>query len=166
MAKMADNDGAWVEPSDAAGRWPQGFVDLYRSKWVPMVRLARLLTAADPQAEELVQDTFLRVRARWGRIDNPSAYLRAAVVNACRNHQRRRIIERRAPPTPGATHDAPFELRGAIAALPLRQRTALVLRYYEDLPEAEIAELLGCSVPAVKSLLHRAVQDLRKVIER
>jgi RNA polymerase sigma factor (sigma-70 family) len=62
--------------------------------------------------------------------------------------------------------DAPDEMRGAIAALPARQRAALVLRFYEDLPEGEIAELLHCSVSAVKSLLHRAVGDLRKVIER
>ena len=62
--------------------------------------------------------------------------------------------------------DAPDELRDAIAALPGRQRAAIVLRYYEDLAEVDIADLLGCSVPAVKSLLHRAVQDLRKVIER
>ena len=60
-----------------------------------MVRLAHLLTAADPAAEELVQDAFLRVRSRWDRVDNPAAYVRVAVVNACRNHQRRRVLERR-----------------------------------------------------------------------
>jgi RNA polymerase sigma factor (sigma-70 family) len=92
--------------------------------------------------------------------------LRAAVVNACRNHQRRQVIERRQRPPGEETHDEHFELRGALTALPMRQRSAVVLRYYEDLPETEIAELLDCSVTAVKSLLHRAVRDLRKVIER
>ncbi len=166
MVQMADKDGARVERSEAVASWPQGFVDMYRSRWAPMVRLARLLTAADPAAEELVQDAFLRVRTRWDLIENPTSYLRAAVVNACRNHQRRRMIERRQITAVGATDDDRFELRGALAALPVRQRSAVVLRYYEDLPEAEIAGLLGCSVSAVKSLLHRAVQDLRKVIER
>ena len=166
MRAMADKDGAWVEQSEAVGTWPQGFVDMYRSRWAPMVRLARLLTAADPAAEELVQDAFLRVRPRWDVIENPASYLRAAVVNGCRNHQRRRKIERRQIPAVGVADDDRFELRGALEALPVRQRSAVVLRYYEDLPEAEIAELLDCSVPAVKSLLHRAVQDLRKVIER
>jgi RNA polymerase sigma factor (sigma-70 family) len=128
--------------------------------------LARLLTGTDPAAEELVQDAFLRVRAQWDVIENPASYLRAAVVNGCRNHERRRKIERRQIPSVGVADDDRFELRGALEALPVRQRSAVVLRYYEDLPEAEIAELLHCSVPAVKSLLHRAVQDLRKVIER
>jgi RNA polymerase sigma-70 factor (sigma-E family) len=166
MKEMTDKDGAWVASSEAAGNWPQGFVDTYRSRWVPMVRLARLLTAGDPAAEELVQDAFLRVRARWDAIENPAAYVRAAVVNGCRNHQRRRKIERRQTPAHNVADGARFELRAALESLPVRQRTAVVLRYYEDLPEAEIAELLDCSVAAVKSLLHRAVQDLRKVVER
>jgi RNA polymerase sigma factor (sigma-70 family) len=131
-----------------------------------MVRLARLLTAADAASEEIVQDAFLRVRAKWGTIDTPAAYFRAAVVNGCRNHQRRRLLERRQPASEQVVADAPDEMRAAIAALPARQRAALVLRYYEDLPEAAIAEVLHCSVAAVKSLLHRAVGDLRKVIER
>ena len=160
---MADGEEGCAVPD---AEWPQGFVDLYRCRWAPMVRLARLLMAGDPAAEEVVQDAFLRVRARWDRIENPSAYPRVAVVNACRNHQRRRRLEKRQPAPPVASDDAYFEMRGAIASLPARQRSAVVLRFYEDLPEAEIAELLGCSVPAVKSLLHRAVLDLRKVVER
>lgn len=160
---MADGEGDRVEPSV---EWPQSFIDLYRTRWAPMVRLARLLTAADPSAEELVQDAFLKVRVRWETIENPPSYLRACVVNACRNHHRRRRFERPQHPAPESTVDDRSELRGALRALPARQRSAVVLRYYEDLPEAEIAELLGCSVSAVKSLLHRALKDLRKVIER
>ncbi|HEY7625888.1 MAG TPA: sigma-70 family RNA polymerase sigma factor [Ilumatobacteraceae bacterium] len=164
--KIADDEGGPVETPTVAGAWPDGFVDLYQSRWTSMVRLARLLTAADPAAEELVQEAFLRVRTRWEGVESPSSYLRAAVVNACRNHQRRQVIERRQSPPSEETHDEHFELRGALTALPMRQRSAVVLRYYEDLPETEIAELLDCSVTAVKSLLHRAVRDLRKVIER
>ncbi len=164
---MTDEGDDSFAPAQLGEVWPTRFVDLYRGSYVPMVRLAHLLTAADPAAEELVQDAFLRVQSRWDRIDNPLAYLRVAVVNACRNHQRRRVLERRHRTVVVETaEDAPGELRDAIAVLPARQRAAIVLRYYEDLAEADIAELLGCSVPAVKSLLHRAVQDLRKVIER
>jgi RNA polymerase sigma-70 factor (sigma-E family) len=167
IAAMTNDGDESFAPAEPAEVWPTHFIDLYRGVYAPMVRLAHLLTAADPAAEELVQDAFLRVRARWDRVDNPSAYVRAAVVNACRNHQRRRVLERRhSTVAVDASEDAPGELRDAIAALSARQRAAIVLRYYEDLPEAEIAGLLGCSVPAVKSLLHRAVQDLRKVIER
>ena len=161
-----DGDESFA-PTELVDVWPEHFLDLYRDTYAPMVRLAHLLTAADPAAEELVQDAFLRVRSRWDRVDNPTAYVRTAVVNACRNHQRRRVLERRHRTVMNdLSQDAPGELRDAIAALPGRQRAAIVLRYYEDLPEAEIADVLGCSVPAVKSLLHRAIQDLRKVIER
>ena len=165
-AMTNDGDESFA-PAELVDVWPEHFVDLYRDSYAPMVRLAHLLTAADPAAEELVQDAFLRVQARWDRVDNPLAYLRAAVVNACRNHQRRGALERRHRAVAvGTAEDAPDELRDAITALPGRQRAAIVLRYYEDLAEVDIADLLGCSVPAVKSLLHRAVQDLRKVIER
>ena len=163
---MPDHDGALLGVSGSGNDWPAGLLDLYTAQWAPMVRLARPLTAADAASEEIVQEAFLRVRAKWSTIDNAPAYLRAAVVNGCRNHQRRRLLEHRHPASQQVVADAPDELRGAIAALPARQRAALVLRYYEDLPEAEIADLLDCSVTAVKSLLHRAVNDLRKVIER
>lgn len=164
MGANVDDDGHSAPPTSA---WPDDLVELYRARYAPMVRLAHLLTAGDAAAEELVQEAFLRVRGRWDRVDHPAAYLRAAVVNACRNHRRRRVVEhRRASVAAAGGFDPPDELRDAIAALSTRRRAALVLRYYEDLPEAEIAALLGCSVPAVKSLLHRAMQDLRKVVER
>ena len=163
---MPDHDGALLGVTGSGTDWPACLLDLYTAQWAPMVRLARLLTAADAASEEIVQEAFLRVRAKWGTIEKPPAYLRAAVVNGCRNHQRRRLLERRHPASQQVVADAPDEMRAAIAALPARQRAALVLRYYEDLPEAEIADLLDCSVTAVKSLLHRAVNDLRKVIER
>jgi len=163
---MPSHDGALLGVSGSDSEWPAGLLGLYATHWVAMVRLARLLTAADAASEEIVQDAFLRVRAKWATIDTPPAYLRATVVNGCRNHQRRRLLERRQPAPQQVVTDAPDEMRTAIAALPARQRAALVLRYYEDLPEAEIAGLMRCSVAAVKSLLHRAVGDLRKVIER
>lgn len=89
----------------------------------------------------------MRVGERWDTIENPTAYLRVAVVNACPNHQRRRRIERRQLVVAGVTIDDRFELRDALARLPIRQRSAVVLRYCEDLPEAEIAELTDRRVP-------------------
>jgi RNA polymerase sigma-70 factor (sigma-E family) len=157
-----------VVPDEGAQEiWAASFVDLYRAEQPAMVRLAFLLTGGDPAAEELVHDAFLAVHHRWDRIDNPGGYLRTAVVNACRSHQRHRAVRERAPVhAVTSTIDAPDELSDSIAKLPERQRTAVVLRYYGDLPDAQIATLLGCGVPAVKSLLHRALETLREVIER
>jgi RNA polymerase sigma-70 factor (sigma-E family) len=147
--------------------WAPSFLDLYRAEHQPMVRLAFLLTGGDAAAEELVHDAFLSVHRRWDQISNPGGYLRMAVVNACRSHQRRRAVrERLRPAAATVVVDAPDELSDAIARLPERQRAAVVLRYFTDLPEAEIAVLMGCGVGAVKSLLHRALGTLREVIER
>lgn len=152
---------------------PASFATFYRERWQPMVRLAFLLTGGSPVAEELVQEAFLRVHARWSRIDHPSAYLRQAVVHATASHRRRADLEQRkgieyrpeAEDEPENLRRPVDDLRDAVSRLPDRQRAAVVLRYYEDLSDAEIAEALGCRVPAVKSLLHRALKDLRKVVE-
>jgi RNA polymerase sigma-70 factor (sigma-E family) len=144
------------------------FDDFYRRSLQPMVRLAYLLTAGSPAAEELVQEAFIRVHAHWQEVEHPAAYLRQAVVNRAASHRRRAELERRIRPLRRLEPvDAPVdELRDAVAKLPDRQRAAVVLRYYEDLSDADIADALGCRIPAVKSLLHRALKDLRKVVER
>ena len=141
-------------------------VELYRDRYEPMVRLAYLLTGDRSVAEELVQDAFVNVHRSWGRVDNPPAYLRAAVVNACRSWGRRRVLELRRQPAPaepvGLVAD---ELWDALQVLPMRQRAAVVLRFYEDLPDARIAELLGCREATVRTAIHRALERLRKEIE-
>ena len=144
------------------------FVPFYERSLQPMVRLAHLLTGGSPAAEELVQEAFISVHHRWASIEHPAAYLRTAVVHGAASHRRRAALERRK----GLEHraeavEAPAdELRDAVARLPYRQRAAVVLRYYADLPEVEIAAALGCRVPAVKSLLHRALGQLRQEVER
>jgi RNA polymerase sigma-70 factor (sigma-E family) len=146
---------------------PAGFDELYRTAFQPMVRLAFLLTGGDDAAEDLVQDAFVAVHRRWPAVDDAPAYLRVAVVNRCRSHGRRLALERRLLWSRSeAVQDHPDELRDVIRRLPQRQRAAVVLRYYEDLSEADIARTLGCRVPAVKSLLFRALKDMRKVVER
>jgi RNA polymerase sigma-70 factor (sigma-E family) len=144
------------------------FADLYRDQYGHMVRLAHLLTTSNSVAEELVQDAFVRVHGKWDQIDAPRAYLRTAVVNACWSHRRRRVLERArlAHPPPEVVSPNPDEMWDALARLPYRQRAVLVMKFYEDMPEADIAAALGCRPGTVKSLTSRALDQLRKVIER
>lgn len=142
------------------------FEDFYRAQHEPMLRLAYLLTQSHAVAEDLVQDAFLRVEPHWADLDHPVAYLRRAVTNACYSYHRRRKREAavpvEAPPDREPEHD---EMWDALARLAPRRRAALVLRYYLDLSEADIAATLGCRRGTVKSLTHRALADLRSVLE-
>ena len=144
------------------------FIELYRETYAPMVRLAVLLTGSEVLAEDLVHDAFVRVHARWARVESPTSYLRAAVVNACRSARRRARLERSVAARSHAavaSLDAD-ELFDALAALPYRQRAAIVLQYYEGLSQAEIAGVLACREGTVASLVHRGLEQLRRVIER
>lgn len=154
-------------PTAAEGAWSASFVQLYRTQYEPMVRLAYLLTGANTVAEDVVQEAFVRTRGRLGQVDHPVAYLRAAVVNGCRNQGRRAALERRKRPDPPAhAFEAEVdELGDALARLPLRQRAVIVLRFYADLSEADIAAALGCRPGTVKSLASRGLAQLRKVVE-
>jgi RNA polymerase sigma-70 factor (sigma-E family) len=152
-----------VERSDEE----DGFVALYRARYEPMVRLAYLMVGDRAVAEELVQDAFVSVHRSWDRATQPSAYLRTAVVNQCRSWGRRRTLEvlrRPAPPDPAVL--VADELWDVLAGLPPRQRAAIVLRFYEDLPDEEIATLLGCRVPTVRTAIFRGLAKLREVVER
>lgn len=146
---------------------PLGFEELYQQRYDPMVRLAYLLVGDRAVAEELVQDAFVKVHRQWGGgIEHPKAYLRTAVVNTCRSWGRRRTRERdhherrlEAVPDPELVAD---EMWDVLLRLPQRQRTAIVLRFYEDLPEAEIAAVLGCRPNTVRTLVHRGLAALRQ----
>jgi RNA polymerase sigma-70 factor (sigma-E family) len=145
---------------------PLTFAELYRTAYTDMVRLAFLLTGSAETARDLVQDSYLRVHGAWGRVAEPRAYLRRAVVNACNSHHRRTRRQRQHAAT---TRVEPVafeaeEMADAIAALPYRQRAAIVLRFWHDCTEAEIAAALGCRPGTVGSLIHRALAELRKVI--
>jgi RNA polymerase sigma factor (sigma-70 family) len=145
----------------------RGLEDLYREGFAPMVRLAYLLTGSRAVAEDLVQDCFVRLAPRFAQVERPAAYVRASVVNACRGYHRRTRRERAAFPELAAEELSPETpvLMDALAGLGYRQRAALVLRFYADRPEAEIADLLGCRPATVRSLVHRGLSELRKVIE-
>jgi RNA polymerase sigma-70 factor (sigma-E family) len=160
---------AVAEPAGAA---PEPYVEdrtfesLYADEVGGMARLAFLMVGSEAQAEELVHDAFARLYERWDRVDNPGAYLRTCVVNGCRDRLRRRRVEQRhASAAPRAGEPETEHLADALAALPYKQRAAVVLRYYEDRSEADIAELLGVRPGTVKSLLHRGLASLREVIE-
>jgi RNA polymerase sigma-70 factor (sigma-E family) len=153
---------------------------LFREHHPDLVRLAVLMLGDQPTAEDVVQDVYASMHARWSRAEAPDAalpYVRAAVLNACRSVLRRRGIARRA----GALHraSAPEEARasaehevilsedrrqvlGALARLPHRRREVLVLRYYLCLSEAEIAAVLGISTGTVKSTAARALAALAR----
>jgi RNA polymerase sigma-70 factor (sigma-E family) len=144
------------------------FEALYTAEHDRLVRLAVLILGSSMAAEDVVQEAFAKLHRRLDGLDNPAAWLRVAVVNGCRNEHRRLAIGRRHAHrvVPGRTTgvESP-ELIASLRRLPLRQRTVIVLRYYEDLPEAEIAKLMKVQVGTVKSTLHRALSKLRQEVE-
>jgi RNA polymerase sigma-70 factor (sigma-E family) len=138
-----------------------------------LLRYAVMLTGDPHMAEDVVQDTMVRAHARWDRIqraDAPDAYVRRMLTNTYFGARRtswfrRSVAMAQVPDTAvsdssdaGAVRD---ELWSRLAKLPPRQRAALVLRYYEDLPDTEIAEVMGCAVGTVRSLISRALSALR-----
>jgi RNA polymerase sigma factor (sigma-70 family) len=152
-------------PNGSGGGWT-GSEAVYASAYRELLRVAYLLTGSGPAAEDVVHDVFCKVGPRIAELDNPAAYLRVAVVNRCRSLYRRASRAPRLDPSPDAELDVGlFELREALAALPARQRAAIVLRYLCDLPDQEIADILGCRLATVRSLVHRGLDDLRRVIK-
>lgn len=152
--------------------------ELYRSEYRSLVRLACLLLDRPEPAEEIVQDAFVKLDGNWDKVQDPSArvaYLRSIVMNLARSRLRRRLVTRRHRPDPpddvAAAEDGAVlrqdrqEVIDALRTLPGRQRECLVLRFYEDLTEVEIARTLGISQGAVKSHLHRAMQAMSKKLE-
>jgi RNA polymerase sigma-70 factor (sigma-E family) len=149
---------------------------LFEEHYAGLCRLAYLIVGDAAQAEELVMDAFLRTFAGWRRIrdlDRADSYLRRAVVNLSRSTNRRRHTEERAVVTDQSTIAFSLEadlddariVWDAVRALPHRQRAAVVLRYYQDLPEVEIADALGCSVGTVKSQLFKARASLSHALQ-
>ncbi len=129
-------------------------------------RVAFLITGSNAAAEDAVQEVFIRCADRMGELDHPLSYLRAAVVNECRSQhrrdQRRNTIEA-TPTSDELPHDV-VETLDALQRLDERKRAAIVLRYYVDIPEGEIAELLECRPSTVRSLIRRALIELREVL--
>ena len=167
---------AWPAAGDGARRVvDQQFGALFDAHYLSLCRLAYLMLGDPVRAEDVVQDAFLRTFAGWGRLRQPHyahVYLRKAVLNGCRSGLRHRGAETRGNATVAAgerTRNADaFEARraleldvtAAVRRLPPRQRETVVLRYFFDLGEAEIAETLGVNVGTVKSQLAKARRSL------
>lgn len=138
------------------------------SQFAPMVRLAHLLTGSVAIAEDVVQEAFLRVAPKLPQIEHPEAYLRVAVVNGCRSHQRsteRETLRQQRHATEPVYSQPTTEFFDQLKALPDKQRIAVVLRFYADLGDDEIAEHLGCAPATVRVLVFRALRHLRKVVQ-
>ena len=151
------------EQSDAPVARPT-FESVFVAQRAGMIRLAYVITGSNEIAEEVSQEAFARLHQRWSKVESPVAYLRTIVTNLCRNEVRRLVVQRRARLDPLRDFDDPEidETWAVVCRLPFRQRAVLALRYYEDLPEAEVARVLGCSIGTVKSAHHRALARLRE----
>lgn len=178
---------AGSQPSDAERSWPAAEAPsaerldlalIFRQHHADLVRLALLLVGDRASAEDVVQDVFTRlcVRDRGLEQDGALAYVRTAVVNGSRSVLRRRVLARRvavthaAPPPEvqeSAEHSAILaedrrRVLAALAALPSRRREVLVLRFYLNLPVAEVAVMLGISQGSVKSAAARGLETLAR----
>jgi len=159
---------AGSEPGAPDAVLDDAFGQLFARVWAPMVRIAVGIVGDPGVAEDVVQDAFAGVYRRIGRLDRPEAYLRRSVVNGCLKalRGRRRTVVGPVPDVAGAAPAAARELLDAVAGLSPRRRAVVVLRYYGDWSEADIATALGVRPGTVKSTLHAALSDLREVVER
>jgi len=150
------------------------FDDVYRDERAKLVRTAYLIVRSQHVAEELVHEGFIRLHRRFDEVESPGGFLHTAVVRLCLTWLKRRDMEsdrlRRLDEPDvvdgvGSPEDAD-ELWEALANLDPERRTVLVLRFYEDLPYEQIAEIVECPLGTVRSRIHRGLADLRKEIER
>jgi len=166
---------------DDAVTWDadEAITQIYAAHYRSLVRLATLLLRDVGASEEVVQDSFIAMHGAWRRLRDPDralAYLRQSVVNRSRSVLRHRTVELRHAPAPmpdaaSAEHGAMGSLEHqevivALRRLPERQREVLVLRYYADLSEADIADAIGISRGAVKSHASRGMAALRTTLEQ
>jgi RNA polymerase sigma-70 factor (sigma-E family) len=173
--------GASSETPGVGAGWDadRAVTALYSMHYRSLVRLAAMLVQDIPTAEELVQDSFVAMHSAWARLadsDRALSYLRQSVVNRSRSVLRHRAVvdklaPRIAPDMPGADQEQITRLErstlvSALRTLPPRQREVLVLRYYADLSEAQIASTMGISRGAVKSHTARAMSSLRAELRR
>jgi RNA polymerase sigma-70 factor (sigma-E family) len=150
-----------------------GFAGFVRANTPALLRTAYLLTGNAQHAEELVQDTLVRLYPKWDRVqaaDAPLAYVRRSLTNGYINQQRRAVrreyayqdVPERVDPRDALTQLADRdEIWAGLSLLPERQRAALVLRFFEDLSDEDTAAALGCRIGTVRSLISRGLASLR-----
>lgn len=161
-----------------SGSFDEALVDLYRAHAKGLVEMLWVFVGDRGEAEDLCQEAFIRLQGAWRRIDlsqNAGAYLRATAFNLARSGFRRRLVARRLQPVrepDGAAADEGVELRAdqrrllaALRRLPHRQRECVVLRYWQEQSDTEIAATLGISASSVKTHLRRAMERLEHDLE-
>ncbi|MZD07689.1 SigE family RNA polymerase sigma factor [Streptomyces sp. SID5785] len=150
------------------------FRDFVDARWSALLRLANLLTGGDRhEAEDLVQIALMKALGRWRHVDDPEAYVRKVMYRHQVSRWRLRrphreptfaaVPEGLGAPDGTAAADLRITVGQALARLTPRQRTVLVLRYFEDLSETQVADALGCSVGTVRSTTHRSLARLRRL---
>jgi RNA polymerase sigma-70 factor (sigma-E family) len=148
---------------------------IYKAHVLNLTRLAHVLLGDRAAAEDVVHDAFCGLYLRWHHLADTSkalSYVRTSVLNGCRSALRRRTpagVDREPPPAVSAESavmawEERQEIMRAIRQLPPRQREVLVLRYYLDLPDAEIAAVMGIGTSSVRSAAHRAGQSLGRTM--
>jgi RNA polymerase sigma-70 factor (sigma-E family) len=172
MAGMAGGERTARPASDDRER---RIAELHRDHYRELVRLACLLVDDVGTGEEIVQEAFVRVYQAWARVERPLVYLRSTVLNLARSRMRRRMVARRrvepvAPAGPAVDEhlvllDDQRDVLTALRTLPARQGECLVLRYYLDLTESQIATTLGISNGSVKSHSSRGMAALARRLE-
>jgi RNA polymerase sigma-70 factor (sigma-E family) len=151
-----------------------GFEEFVRAHATELLRSATLLATGRDRGEELLQDTLTHLYPRWDRVakaDVPIAYVRRAMVNRListgRSPRNRELAmehlpERQHAPDPATNVVDRQAIWQMLATLPERQRAAVVLRYFDDLPDDQIAEIIGCREVTVRSLVSRALAEMRQ----
>ncbi|MBY8881768.1 SigE family RNA polymerase sigma factor [Actinacidiphila acidipaludis] len=166
--RAGDHPGPQAPPADGT----PDFSAYAAVRWSRLVCTAYLLTGDHHEAEDLVQATLAKVYLHWPRISRlgePDAYLRRALVNNnLSRFRKRRVVQLLTPRLPDRERDSGTgqvedrtSLTAALAALPARQRAVVVLRYWEDMSEQQVADVLGCTVGNVKSQASRGLRKLR-----
>ncbi len=151
------------------------FEEYAGTAWPSLYRYAYLLSGNHADAEDIAQQTLLKAHRSWARIQessSPAAYLRRMLTNTYLSHKRPKARQLElltdAPPesvlAPAGGPEERMVLWPHVRSLPPRQRAVIVLRYYEDLSEQEIADTLGCSKGTVKSTAHHALKALRAAL--
>jgi RNA polymerase sigma factor (sigma-70 family) len=146
------------------------FEQLYATEFAAMVRVGYLITRSTAVAEEITNDAFVKVLEKWSSLDSPGGYARTLVVRAALRTRRRRGREQQHlatwRPTAASSEPEVDEMWDALGRLPVKQRAALVLRFYDDCSHEQIARAMHCTVSTARSLTHRGLAALRKDIDR
>ena len=174
---MGPDDVMMAREQRASGASAEaGIRALYTGQAANLIRMAYLMLGDRQAAEDVVQDAFCGLYRHWGRLTDPRsalAYVRSSVLNGCRSALRRRVVRDRLtlyqPPSVSAesavlSNEERRQVMRAVRALPYRQREAVVLRFYLDLPDEEIARIMGLRPSSVRSAAHRALKSLGQTL--